>query len=209
MGVRYQLAYGIGCDASPVKGDLDGIARISDRYAAVIGTAAYHQCAVHDYLVRLYRTGIDPVGIDGRGILLRRCQIKNCCIGHIPGQRCGSRSLCPVDIEEMGVGEIRGSADDLVDILFPVSRSGCGGEPAARSACTDIVARPTDVASRRYLGDDTGYQHLALAASRSEIESPVAGAGRTLGLYLQYILAVIGLGRFDHERYKMETEPRR
>ena len=36
-----------------------------------------------------------------------------------------------VDIEEMGGGEIRGSADDLVDILFPVSRSGCGGEPAA------------------------------------------------------------------------------
>mgnify|MGYP007086220621 CR=1 FL=1 len=36
---------------------------------------------------------------------------------------------------------------------------------------------------------------LARAASRSEIESPVAGAGRTLGLYLQYVLAVIGGGR--------------
>ena len=46
-----------------------------------------------------------------------------------------------------------------------------------------------------YLGDDTGDQYLARAASRSEIESPVAGAGRTLGLYLQYVLAVIGGGR--------------
>ena len=121
---------GHGRDACPVKGHFDSVVRIPDGDTSVIGTSANHQRTVHDYLVRLHGTGVYPISVNGGGIFFRRCQVKDRCIGHIPGQRGGSRSLCPVDIEVMGAGEIRGPADDLVDVLLPVSRTGRGGEPA-------------------------------------------------------------------------------
>ncbi|MCS2761493.1 hypothetical protein NXV13_10695 [Bacteroides ovatus] len=118
-------------DACPVKGHFDSVVRIPDGDTSVIGTSANHQRTVHDYLVRLHGTGVYPISVNGGGIFFRRCQVKDRCIEYIPGQRGGSRSLCPVDIEVMGAGEIRGPADDLVDVLLPVSRTGSGGEPAA------------------------------------------------------------------------------